>query len=67
MTTDTKTKCDWPHCEAHSERPFTDGWSFCGSHDMRFLAKWVMLCPKHSEMFEQVACDPQLLTDDGDE
>jgi hypothetical protein len=60
-----KRKCDWPHCEAHSEQPFKDGWSACSAHDITFLPKECLLCPKHGEMYEEIACNPWLL--DGEE
>jgi hypothetical protein len=58
-------KCDWPHCGAQSEQPFTDGWSSCGGHpDIMFLPEDCLLCPKHGEMYEEIACNPRLLAED---
>jgi hypothetical protein len=61
-----KHKCDWPHCEAQSEQPFTDGWGSCGGENIPFLPDDCMLCPKHAEMYEETACNPWLLTEDED-
>ena len=58
-------KCDWPHCEAKSEQPFTDGWSSCsGGGDIPFLPEHCLLCPEHGNMYEQIAIDPGLLAKD---
>ena len=56
----------WPHCEAHSDHPFKDGWSSCGGHsDITFLPENCFLRPKHGEMYEEMACTPWLLDKDG--
>jgi hypothetical protein len=58
-------KCDWPHCEATTEQWFSDGWGTCCSHgDIPFLPDPCLLCPKHGEMYEEIACNPWLLKED---
>lgn len=59
--------CDWPHCTAESNLPFHDGWASCDGEGIPFLPKDVMLCPKHSEMYEEVVCNPFLLDPGEDE
>ena len=49
--------------------PAADGWALCsGGGDIPFLPDDCLLCPKHADMFDQIACDPSLLErDDEDE
>jgi hypothetical protein len=54
-------KCDWPHCEAQSEHPFTDGWCVCSSGGASFLPDPCQLCPKHGQLYEEMICNPWLL------
>jgi hypothetical protein len=60
--------CDWPGCDEQTELWFKNGWHHCGSHaDISFLPDPCLLCPKHGEMYEEIACDPNLLYPGDDE
>ena len=68
-------KCDWPHCTAKCE-PWASAadedrskWAACDNSGLvPFLPDDCFLCPEHADMFDQIACDPNLLTrDDEDE
>ena len=58
-------KCDWPPFEMTTSQPFSDNWAVAdneaGEGCVPFLPHDVLVCPKHSEMLEEIICNPELL------
>jgi hypothetical protein len=60
-------RCDWPGCrETTTKHWMLAGWSSCCAHsDIEFLPDPAVLCRRHSEMYDELACNPWMTNDAG--